>query len=108
VNLLLKYASRAIVFRKEMLGKPVYTEAKELREKMHLPAAGPLDELARGLASQVENVYRIELGIPSAERVARTKVSVVNGKQGKNKVNMAYSHEIAPCPSLAASSTPSR
>jgi hypothetical protein len=68
----------------------------------------PLDELARGLAGQVENVYRIELGIPPADRATRTKVSVVNGNRGKNRVHMAYSHEMAPCPTLAASSTQSR
>jgi hypothetical protein len=59
---------------------------------------GQLDKLAPRIISQVEDVYRIELGIPAVERAARVKVSLIDRNRRKNTTNVAYSHQIAPCP----------
>jgi len=56
-----------------------------------------LDKLAPHIASEVENVYRVELGISAPGKAAHVKVSFVDRNRTKNE-HIAYSHEIAPCP----------
>lgn len=61
-----------------------------------------LDNLAPHIIGQVENVYRLELGVSSTERPARVEVSFVGGN-GRKRRSIAYSHEIVPCPRARAS-----
>lgn len=56
-----------------------------------------LDKLAPHIVSEVENVYRAELGISAPGKAARVKVSFVDRNRAKN-LHIAYSHETAPCP----------
>ena len=57
-----------------------------------------LDKLVPSIIGQVENFYRVELGIPSGERAVPVKVSLVGRNEKKSHSNVAYSHQIAPCP----------
>jgi hypothetical protein len=55
-----------------------------------------LDKLAPHIVSEVESVYRMELGISAPAKTARVKVSFADRRRAKNG-HIAYSHEIAPC-----------
>jgi hypothetical protein len=60
-----------------------------------------LEKLAPHIVSEVESVYRMELGISAPGKPARVKVSFTDRKRAKNG-HIAYSHEIAPCPPSGA------
>jgi VWA domain containing CoxE-like protein len=54
---------------------------------------GQLQQLAPSIIGQAESFYRVELGIPSAQKAGRVQVSFVD----KGNANIAYSHQIGPC-----------
>jgi hypothetical protein len=55
-----------------------------------------LEKLAPHIVSEVESVYRMELGISAPGKPAHVKVSFTDRKRARNG-HIAYSHEIAPC-----------
>jgi hypothetical protein len=57
-----------------------------------------LDKLAPRIVGQVEGVYRLELDLSEVERAARVKVTFVERDRIRNTRNIAYSHQIVPCP----------
>jgi len=57
-----------------------------------------LDKLAPRIVGQVEGVYRLELGLSEVRRADRVKVAFVERDRIRNTRNIAYSHQIAPCP----------
>ena len=56
-----------------------------------------LDKLAPRIVGQVEEVYRLEL-LSGVERPARVKLAFVDRDRKRNTRNIAYSHQIVPCP----------
>jgi hypothetical protein len=57
-----------------------------------------LDKLAPRIVGQVEGVYRLELGLSEVGRAAHVKVAFVERDRIRNTRNIAYSHQIVPCP----------
>jgi hypothetical protein len=58
---------------------------------------GRLEQLAPRVVGEIENVYRVELGLAPGERVARVKVSLLGTRHKGSVGNFSYSHQITSC-----------
>jgi hypothetical protein len=57
-----------------------------------------LDKLAPRIVGLLEGVYRLELSLSEAGRAAHVKLAFVERDRIRNTRNIAYSHQIVPCP----------